>query len=149
MSWDDDPNYTPQFKSRDWIWTGLFLVGFFALITRCSSAEAQRYSETSIRECACDGLAQEVRTAAGTYVDCLSDTHAIEIESTSDWAEAIGQSLHYAVETGKRAKVEFFCEMSEGTCLRHILLFESTLTSNDLEIDWDYVPTECLAAAQD
>jgi hypothetical protein len=147
MSWNDEPDYTPQFKWRDLIWVVLFFVGFFSLMGAFSSAEAQSYDESSIRNCACAGLDQEVRTQAGTYVDCLSDTHAIEIESTEDWAEAIGQSLHYASETGQRAKVLFFCEGADKTCLRHRLSFESTVASHSLPIDWGYVPEECIAAS--
>ena len=31
----------------------------------------------------------------GTRCDCLTDTHAIEFDFGSNWAEAIGQSAHY------------------------------------------------------
>jgi hypothetical protein len=34
----------------------------------------------------------------GTYVDCLNDTYAIEVDFSNKWAEAIGQSLMYAAE---------------------------------------------------
>lgn len=40
-----------------------------------------------------------------TRVDCLTVTHAIEYDFGSKWAEAIGQSLHYAMFTGRRAGV--------------------------------------------
>lgn len=147
MSWNNDPNYTPQFKWRDLIWVIVFFAGFLALMSRCSTAQAQSYDESKLQACACEGLQQEIRTKAGTYVDCLSDTHAIEIEATQDWAEAIGQGLHYASETGKRAKVLFFCEAADATCLRHRLIFESTVASYGLPIEWDFVPKQCLPGA--
>jgi len=40
-----------------------------------------------------------------TRVDCLTDKHAIEYDFGKKWAEAIGQSLHYAMHTGKRAGI--------------------------------------------
>lgn len=40
-----------------------------------------------------------------TRVDCLTEDHAIEYDFGKKWAEAIGQSLHYAMHTGKRAGI--------------------------------------------
>ena len=40
-----------------------------------------------------------------TRVDCLTDTHAIEYDFGHKWAEAVGQSLHYAANTGRRAGI--------------------------------------------
>ena len=41
----------------------------------------------------------------GTRCDILTATHAIEVDFAKKWAEAIGQSLNYALHTGKRAGV--------------------------------------------
>lgn len=38
----------------------------------------------------------------GGRVDCLTDTHAVEVDFARKWAEAIGQSLYYAHYTGKK-----------------------------------------------
>ena len=40
-----------------------------------------------------------------TRVDCLTDSHAVEFDWAKKWAESIGQSLYYALQTGKRAGV--------------------------------------------
>ena len=144
MSWNDEPDYTPQ-PPRWFIVLGVVVfTGLVLLMSGVFKAEAKSFDEGRIQACACEGLKQEVRTKASTYVDCVSDTHAIEIEATQDWAEAIGQSLHYAVETGKRAKVLFFCEREDSVCLRHRLTFESTIAAHNLPIDWDYVPERCV-----
>lgn len=34
-------------------------------------------------------------------VDCLTRTHAVEVDFAPKWAEAIGQSLYYSIATGK------------------------------------------------
>ena len=51
-----------------------------------------------------DGRA-EVPMADKTRCDCLTTTHAIEVDFGRKWAEAIGQSLHYSRLTGKDAGI--------------------------------------------
>ncbi len=38
-------------------------------------------------------------------VDYLTDTHAIEIDFSNKWKQAIGQSLHYELMTNKKPSV--------------------------------------------
>ena len=66
-----------------------------------------KLSEGSIntRWCESRGGIAEFRTKDGTYVDCLTDTYAVEAEFDNNWKEAIGQSLHYAESTNKRAAI--------------------------------------------
>lgn len=67
----------------------------------------------------------------GTRCDCVTDTHAVEIEKANKWAEAIGQSLHYAVLTGKRPGIVLIADNnSEGAQRLH-----STITAHNLPID--------------
>lgn len=40
-----------------------------------------------------------------TRVDCLTATHAVEVDFAPKWAEAIGQSLYYSAKTGRRAGI--------------------------------------------
>jgi len=44
----------------------------------------------------------EYRTSYGTYVDCLTNEFAIEVEFDYKWKESIGQSFHYAEATNKK-----------------------------------------------
>lgn len=48
-----------------------------------------------------------------TRVDCLTNKHAIEYDFGKKWAEAIGQSLHYAMFTGRRAGVVLIIAQGE------------------------------------
>lgn len=52
----------------------------------------------------------EYKLADNTRVDCLTDTHAIEFDFAKKWAEAIGQSLHYARMTKKKAGIVLIIE---------------------------------------
>ena len=40
-----------------------------------------------------------------TYVDCLTDEYAVETEYDYNWKEAVGQSLHYAETTDRKAAI--------------------------------------------
>jgi hypothetical protein len=60
------------------------------------------YQEKFAREI---GGQVEVVMKDGTRCDILTATHAIEVDFAKKWAEAIGQSLNYAMQTGKRPAV--------------------------------------------
>lgn len=42
--------------------------------------------------------------------DCLTATHAVEFDFAPKWAEAVGQALNYARQTGRRAGVVLIIE---------------------------------------
>lgn len=44
----------------------------------------------------------EVTMLNKTQCDCLTKDHAIEFDFGNKWGEAIGQSLNYGLQTGKR-----------------------------------------------
>lgn len=51
----------------------------------------------------------EVKLHDKTRVDCLTETHAIEIDWCNKWAEGVGQSLYYAKVTGKKPGLALIC----------------------------------------
>jgi hypothetical protein len=51
-----------------------------------------------------------VRLPDGTRCDCLTDAYAIAFEFGEMWMESIGQTLYYAVQTGKYAGVVLILE---------------------------------------
>jgi hypothetical protein len=52
----------------------------------------------------CAGLINEFFNPDGTRTDCISPTHAIEVEFSHKWAEAVGQALHYGLWTAEFAE---------------------------------------------
>ena len=52
--------------------------------------------------CSANGGVLEHRTKYGTYVDCLTEEYAVEVEFDYNWKESIGQALHYAEATNKK-----------------------------------------------
>lgn len=79
----------------------------------------------------CEGLI-EFRLEDKTRVDCLTETHAIEYDFGSKWAEAIGQSLYYAMYTGKRAGIVLIISPREKRFLKRA---KSTIEHYNLPID--------------
>ena len=64
-------------------------------------------SEISVNTQWCNSMKgiTEYRTSYSTYVDCLTDEFAIETEYDYNWKESIGQSLHYAEATNRKAAI--------------------------------------------
>jgi hypothetical protein len=79
------------------------LLIFLLLAIPLFGKQSERYyQEKFAREI---GGQVEVVMKDGTRCDILTATHAIEVDFAKKWAEAIGQSLNYAIHTGKRPGV--------------------------------------------
>ena len=65
------------------------------------------YQERWCRE---QGGQIEVVLPDNTRCDCVTDTHAIEFDFGSGWAEAIGQSSYYSIQTEKKAGIVLILE---------------------------------------
>ena len=81
-----------------------FLIIFLTGIPICLYS-AERDINTAW--CSSVGGDDEFRTKDGTYVDCLTDEYAIEAEYDYKWKEGIGQALHYAESTNRKAAILF------------------------------------------
>ena len=66
-------------------------------------------NESDVNEAWCSSVGgiDQFRTKDGTYVDCLTDDYAIEAEYDNKWKEGIGQALHYAESTNRKAAILF------------------------------------------
>ena len=74
----------------------------FSSLSLVAKQSERYYQEKFAKEI--DGQV-EVIMKDGTRCDILTSTHAIEVDFAKKWAEAIGQSLNYAMHTGKRPGV--------------------------------------------
>ncbi len=75
----------------------------------------------------------EVVLSDGTRCDCLTDTHAIEFDFGNNWAEAIGQSAYYALQTGKKAGVVLVLETVKDR--KYWIRLNTTIKHFELPID--------------
>ena len=82
----------------------------------------------------CKGQIEFVLTDR-TRIDCLTDTHAVEYDFGKKWAEAIGQSLHYAMWTGRRAGIILILSPTEQRFLKRA---KAVIVHYNLPIDvWE------------
>ena len=80
------------------------------LLSGCSTQEKINEKWYQERWCAKQGGETEVQLRDKTRCDCLTDDHAVEVDFAPKWAEAIGQSLHYAKMTGGQAGILLIVE---------------------------------------
>ncbi len=83
--------------------------------------------ESDIQKLFCQGMRMEVALPTGVRADCLSGTHAIEIDWSQKWAEGVGQAMHYASVTGLKVGIVLICKLDQSLCLSHRFRAESTL----------------------
>ena len=84
-------------------------------VARCAQAGEL---ERAARFCAAIGGSAEVVLDDRTRVDCLTDSHAIEVDRSAKWAEAIGQALYYAAKTDRLAAIALIA--SDDRACRHV-----------------------------
>jgi len=86
--------------------------------------------------CAANQGNAEVILPDKTRADCITATHAVEFDFGEKWAEAIGQSLYYALQTGKRAGVVLIIETPADR--KYFIRLNSTIEHFKLPIDaWE------------
>ena len=95
-----------MFYFNKWLWHYLEMKKLIVLLLLSPLAFS---SERTINQAWCSSIGGniEYRTKDGTYVDCLTNEYAIEAEYDNKWKEGIGQSLHYAESTNKKAGILF------------------------------------------
>ena len=96
-------------------------------------------SEKEVVEAHCKGEI-EVRLPDNTRVDCLTAFYAMEYDYGPKWAEAIGQSLHYAMHTGKRAYIVLILKRDADK--RYVRRAEAVIDHYGLPISIDWTMEE-------
>lgn len=74
------------------------IILFLPLYAQASTHHEREYQE---KWCALAGGTREFVLPDRARVDCLTRTHAVEVDFARKWAEAVGQALYYSIETGK------------------------------------------------
>ena len=75
----------------------------------------------------------EVVMKDGSRCDIVTRTHAIEVDFAKKWAEAIGQSLNYSLNTGKRAGIALILETQSDD--KHLVKLNTVILQRGLKID--------------
>jgi hypothetical protein len=85
------------------------------------------------RWCRDNGGQVEVVLPDKTRCDCLTGTHAIEFDFGSNWAEAVGQSISYSFQNGKRAGIVLILENLKDR--KYWIRLNTTILHFNLPID--------------
>ena len=96
------------------------------------AAYAKRELDYSKPWCAEHNGQAEVVLDGGTRADCVTSTHAIEVERAGHWYQAIGQSLWYAFQVNKRAGIVMILGPGDR---KYLYRLNSVIDHNDLPID--------------
>ena len=87
-------------------------ISIFFIIIALPVQAAHLHKEKDYQEVWCKqaGGITEYVLDDGARVDCLTDEYAIEFDFASKWAEAVGQSLYYALKTEKEPGIVLILE---------------------------------------
>ena len=102
----------------------------FLLLTATASALPEKHYQ-AIAAKALDGQT-EVTMGDRTRCDIVTATHAIEVDWSKKWAEAIGQSLNYLFQTNLRAGIILI--MDTPTDTREAIRVNSIIRHYDLPV---------------
>lgn len=103
--------------------------------TAAFAAKAQKEDFYTNVWCAAQSGEQEVRTAQNTRVDCLINDYAVEVDFDTNWAEGLGQALHYGVEFDRPAAVLLIIQNHDGDDRSaYIERLQSTITGAGLNV---------------
>jgi hypothetical protein len=121
-----------RFESIGWLLCiAIFLFAAFGDLAAAQRNHPEKYYQE--KWCNAQGGQVEYVLGDGTRVDCLTDTHAIEFDFGNKWAEAIGQSLHYASLTDKIPGIVLIMETDKE--LKYFTRLLGVITYHTLPIE--------------
>ena len=109
----------------------IFLIPFLASANPFSSKLPESNYQASW--CKTNQGKTEHRLPDKTRVDCLTSTHAVEVDFAKKWYQAVGQSLYYSLQTGKRAGIVLI--VREPKERKYWIRLNSTIEHFKLPID--------------
>ena len=114
----------------------IFLVGLVSLICVSNANAARLHPEAWYQDqfCARPGWEKEHILPDRARIDCLTPTHAFEVDFADKWAEGIGQALYYASQTDKVAGLVIIIEDPERD-VRYLRRIKETLQHYHLRVD--------------
>ena len=87
----------------------------------------------------CSKYIDHTETSVSDQYDCLSEKYVIEFDYADMWYEAIGESLHYALQTGRKAGIVLIMENERD--MKYWIKLKKTIEHYHLPIDiWNTSP---------
>lgn len=110
------------------------------MIQQANAAHLYPEKEYQHHWCVLNNGLTEVRLQDKTRVDCLTSKYAIEFDFANKWAESVGQSLYYAICTGKMAGVVLIMENGDND-LKYLKRLKEIATKYNIKV-WTITPEE-------
>lgn len=111
----------------------IFLVLIFLIASTVYAKNKQLEKEYQKDWCVQHSGQTEARLHDGTRVDCLTDKHAIEFDFGKKWAESIGQSLYYSIQTNKKPGIVLILERPKD--VKYWYMLNTIIFHYELNID--------------
>jgi hypothetical protein len=109
--------------------------------------DTERRAEAYFEQRFCQGMQLDLQLGEQRRADCLSDTHAIEIDWHDKWREAVGQALAFSARTKLVPGVALVCRSDQGHCLAASASVRETLEHHHIRASlWDCLPINAALA---
>ena len=135
-------------------------VSLASLLLLLGTLPAVAFSDAELVDRYCGGGIQSYTMPDRTEADCITDTHALEVEKSDYWYSALGQALNYAygtreiaadpggyqrvgrqIDGPKKAGIVLVCEKPRETCTDHYARLFRIIEDFRLPVTiWDCMP---------
>lgn len=110
------------------------ILTFLTLVTAAEPANAAgSWKERDYQRVLCAGMSLEVRLGDYGRADCISATHAIEVEWADKFKEGVGQALTYSSATRLVPGLILVCRGDDASCLAASLTSQDTFSAFGIE----------------
>jgi hypothetical protein len=122
---------------------GLIFANLVFSLPPAASQSTQQLNMKALQERFCEGMVVEWTLASRRRVDCLSLTHAIEVDWAEDWTKGIGQALAYSAETTREPGIILICKSDYALCNHYSLGAQQTLSYWRIKATmWNCLPSD-------
>lgn len=98
------------------------------------ASAAHKHTERWYQEQWCTEGQMEYQLPDHTRVDCLTDTHAVEVDFAKKWYEGYTQARWYAIHTSRRAALLLIIEKETDLVYFHRAQTLATMTADHIDI---------------
>ncbi|MBI9082119.1 MAG: hypothetical protein JEZ11_00895 [Desulfobacterales bacterium] len=112
-------------------WIGIAVL--IALLVPAAAQADRKHPKRWYQDRWCAKYFGENTVTVSDVYDCLSEKYVIEFDYADRWYESIGEALHYAMQTGKRAGIVLIMEKEKD--VKYWVKLNKTIGHYRLPID--------------
>ena len=105
----------------------------FTLLIPATVLAERLYPKRWYQERWCAKYFDNVKVSVSDQYDCLSPKYVIEFDYADLWYESIGESLHYALQTGRKAGIVLI--MEKDSDMKYWIKLKKTIAHYNLPIE--------------